>query len=342
MSDTIRVGLIGAGWPSWQHMKGYKKIDQVELVALSDVDEQRLNQIADEYGVPKRYTSYHRMLEKEHLDAVSVCTPNFLHAEMSIACMEAGAHVLCEKPMAADVSQARTMIEARDRTDRVFMMGYMRRFGGEAQLLKKYIDQGRLGEVYFARAWTRRRSFIPGMGGWFTQKKKSGGGVLIDMGVHLLDLTLWLMGYPAPVEVCGSYGSKFGAQGKGYQGSPLVQPDGSVLFDVDDYANALVKFGDGRSLLFHGSWASHIKHDEHSLELWGEKAGATLNPLEMYTVEDGVLQDIKPQAPKTSPFEAQTRHFVDCILNGAQPMCTAEEGLRTLEVIEAIYRSGAK
>ncbi|MBD3242850.1 MAG: gfo/Idh/MocA family oxidoreductase [Chitinivibrionales bacterium] len=339
MASKVRVGVIGAGWPAWQHMKGYQKVDGVEVVALCDVNEARLQGIADEYGVPKRYVSYEDMLQKEQPDAVSVCTPNALHSEMSIACMRAGAHVLCEKPMAASSEQARAMIDARDETGRLFMMGYMRRFGGEPRLLKRYIEKGRLGGIYFARTWTRRRHFIPGMGGWFTQKKLSGGGVLIDMGVHLLDLTLWLMGYPEVAEVCGASGSTFGSRGLGYHGTPVRQPDGSVLFDVDDYASAIVKFANGATLLFHGSWASHIKHDESSLELWGETAGARLNPLELYTAEDGVLQDIVPQTPKVNLFEAETAHFIECVRSGAQPMATAEEGLRTVELIERIYES---
>lgn len=339
MSNKLRIGLIGAGWPSWQHMKGYQKIDEVELVSLSDINDERLNQVADEYGVPKRYVSYQEMLEKENLDAVSVCTPNALHSEMSIACMEAGAHVLCEKPMAATVNQARAIVESRDKTGRTFMMGYMRRFGAEPQLLKKYIDEGRLGQIYFARTWTRRRRGIPGMGGWFTNKKLSGGGVLIDMGVHLLDLTLWLMGYPDVAEVCGTAGSKFGAKGEGGWGEPIRQKDGSVIFDVDDYVGAMVKFTNGASLLFHGSWAAHIKHDEHSFELWGNKAGASLNPLKLHTTEDGVVQDMVPTTKDGNLFEAETRHFVDCILNGTQPMNTAEEGVKTVELIDAIYRS---
>ncbi len=342
MAKRIRVGLVGAGWPSWQHMKGYKKLEDVEVAALSDINEERLNQVADEYAVPKRYVSYEEMLKKENLDAVSVCTPNSLHAPVAIAVMEAGANVLCEKPMAATLEQARNMLKVRDKTGAVFMMGYMRRFGAEPQLLKRYIAEGRLGEVYFGRTWTRRRRGIPGMGGWFTQKKLSGGGVLIDMGVHLLDLTLWLMGYPDVAEVVGVAGSKFGVHGEGGWGNPQRQPDGSVLFDVDDYANAIVKFRNGASLLFHGSWAAHIEHDEHSLELWGDKAGAKLNPLKVFTVEDGVVQDLVPQTRDVNAFEKETQHFVECVRTGAQPMCTGEEGVKTLEVIEGIYRSSGK
>jgi len=339
MKETIRIGVVGGGWPSWQHMKGYSKIEGVEVVALCDLNEERLHRIADEYGIAQRFTSYDEMFSTADLTAVSVCTPNTLHAEVSVAAMEAGLHVLCEKPMASTSQFAQQIMEARDRTGRIFMMGYQRRYGLAAQYLKSRVDRGDLGEIYFARCWWVRRSGIPGMGGWFTNKSLSGGGSLIDIGVHVLDLGLWYMGFPEVTGVSSSWGSHFGVHGLGGSEYEAAKGTGS-LFDVDDYAVAHVRFGGGRSLILQTSWASHIKQDEVNVELWGTRGGARYSPLEIYTADDGGHQDTIPQFRAYNEFDEETRHFIDCIRTGTAPASTAEEGRVTVDLIERIYREG--
>ncbi|MBD3392888.1 MAG: gfo/Idh/MocA family oxidoreductase [Chitinivibrionales bacterium] len=337
MSRKLRVGLIGAGWPSWQQMKGYQRIEGVEVAALCDRDPKRLQAIADEYNVPNRYTAYEEMLEKERLDAVSVCSPNALHAEMSMKAMKKGAHVLCEKPMASSSKMAREMVKVSKATNRILMIGYQRRHGNDAQYIKRQISRGRLGDIYFVRAYWVRRCGIPGLGGWFTNKKLSGGGALIDIGVHVLDLGLWFMGYPDVRELTSSWGSKFGTKGLGAMAGNWRAAKKKGAFDVDDYAVAHMTFGKGRSLILQATWATHIKQDEMNIEIWGEKGGARLNPTEIFTTEDGVLETIAPRLRDRWPFEPQMEHFVQCIRRNKKPLSPAEEGVKTVEIIERIY-----
>jgi predicted dehydrogenase len=229
------------------------------------------------------------------------------------------------------------MIRVSKETDRVLMVGYQRRFATEARYLKDAIDSGRFGEIYFVRAhWTRRRG-IPGLGGWFTNKRLSGGGALIDIGVHVLDLGLWFLGYPTPLRVSASYGSRFGARGKGGGRSShrVNNPDG--LFDVDDYTMAHLSFGGGRSMMLQASWASHSARDEVGIEIWGTEAGARLYPLEIFSEDGEALVDSRPQLPDVYPFELSTAHFVDVIKGRDQLICPPEEALKTIEVIESIY-----
>jgi predicted dehydrogenase len=233
------------------------------------------------------------------------------------------------------------MLKVSKQTDRVLMIGYQRRHGTNAQYIRQQIEKKKLGEIYFARAWWVRRQGIPGMGSWFTQKKMSGGGALIDIGVHMLDLALWFMGYPEPKSVSSSWGSKFGARGKGF---PKKSHRGNVgknpVFDVDDYAVAHINFGNGRSLMLQATWATHIGGDESNVELWGEKAGAKLSPTEIYTTTGNDLETITPKLRDIWPFEPQMRHFIDCIRTGKKSISPPEEGMKTVEIIEKIYKAG--
>jgi predicted dehydrogenase len=344
MGDRISVGLAGAGWPTWQHIKGFRKIDGVEVSALCDTNAQRLAEIAAEYEIPHTYTSFDEMLAKEPLQAVSVCTPNYLHESMTVKALEHGLHVLCEKPMATTSAEARTMADAAKRSGKILMIAHMMRFHPNAMLLNKMLDQGELCELYFLRAWWIRRNGIPGMGGWFTQKDKSGGGALIDIGVHILDLALWFMGFPEARAVTGSFGDRFAHRGKGAMSYGLVEEGESPRCDVEDFAVAHALFDNDRSLFLQCSWASHIKEYDQGLELWGDRGGARLvqdgTELEVYTEREGVPLDLRPRAPEGNPFDGETRHFIECIRKGRAPLCLPEEGVKTMELIERIYGKG--
>jgi predicted dehydrogenase len=180
------------------------------------------------------------------------------------------------------------------------------------------------------------------MGSWFIQKKMAGGGALIDVGVHNLDLALWLMDYPDVQEVSGSVGSRFGVHGRGgMSGFDDRQAQGAA-FDVDDYAMAHLNFGNGRSLMLQCSWASHIKEDDSGIELWGEKGGARLDPLRIYTTHRGALEDIVPRLYEVNAFDSEVRHFAECMCSGKEPLLTAEQGCKTVEIIESIYEAAER
>ena len=202
MAKKLRCGVIGVGMGKG-HIKGYQSHPDAEVVAVADTDPVRLQAAADELQVPQRYTDARRMLRRENLDIVSIATPNKFHLPLALAAFDAGCHVLCEKPMALNAAEGRRMIAAAKKARRRLMINFSYRFTEQAAALKQQVDSGILGDVYFGRTVWHRRRGIPRFGGWFGIKKLSGGGPLIDLGVHRLDLALWLMGYPKPQWVMG-------------------------------------------------------------------------------------------------------------------------------------------
>jgi predicted dehydrogenase len=280
------------------------------------------------------------MLALDDLDAVSVCTPNAFHAEVALAAIEAKKHVLCEKPMADTLENAEKIVAASRKSDRIFMMGMNNRFRGDTQVLKSLIERGDLGEIYYAKCGWVRRNGIPGLGGWFTTKSLSGGGPLIDIGVHVLDVTTYLMGNPVPVSASGSTYAKFGPRGKGGGGYGFTPDPAKVqAYDVEDLAAGLVKFDNGATLFLEASWASYIPQDKLYSTLHGTEGGADLEPLRIYTDMAGTPVDITPHAPRIGGHEAEVKHFIECIQEGKAPLSTAEQGLHILQILDAVYRS---
>ena len=332
----LRVGVVGLGIGSL-HIQGYQRLPQAEVIAVCDIHEQRAQQVAQEYGVTHVFTDYQQMLEKVELDAVSVCTPNALHAPVAIAAMEAGCHILCEKPLAHQLQDAERMLQVAKKTGVLFMMGMNNRFRGDSQTLKRHIDAGDLGDIYYAKCGWLRRHGIPGFGGWFTTKALSGGGPLIDIGVHVLDLTWWLMGCPEPDAVFGATFAKFGPYGRG-QGS-WGTPQKGGTFDVEDLATALIRFKNGAVCHLDASWASHIERDVFYSQLMGTKGGASLEPLRIFTDRHGVPEDFVPHAPSISGHLAEVEHFVECILKRKACIAPIEHGVAVMRMLDGIYRS---
>ncbi|MHC4253317.1 MAG: Gfo/Idh/MocA family protein, partial [Planctomycetota bacterium] len=260
----LKAGVIGLGMGA-AHVKGYQSHPEVEVVAVADVDEAKLQKRGDKLGVDKRYADAMEMLDKESLDIVSVATPNKFHRPLAIAAFEAGCHVLCEKPMAMNASEAREMIAAAEGAGRRLMINFSYRFTDQSWALRKVVDDGVLGDVYFARTIWHRRRGIPGFGRWFGQKALSGGGPLIDLGVHRLDLALWLMGYPKPTWVMGNTYDPIASR--------LARED-KKDFDVEDLAAGFVKFENGASLVIEASWAAHVAERElMETRLLGDRGG---------------------------------------------------------------------
>lgn len=341
-SKPLRVGVIGAGIGG-AHLSGYKKSKNVEVAAICDLNEERATKSAAEFSTAKVYTDYKVMLKEADLDAVSVCTPNSMHADLAVDSLNAGMHVICEKPMADTLAAATRIVDAARKAEakgQIFMMGMNNRFRPDTITLKKLLDAGELGDIYYAKCGWVRRTGIPGFGGWFTTKALSGGGPLIDIGVHVMDLTMYLMGNPVPTTAFGSTYAKFGPRGLG-QGAWGAQTAGEKKYDVEDLATGMVKFENGATLFIEASWASHIKQDHFYSSLHGTEGGADLEPLTVYKSLHGVPVNIKPQIPHGLPggHDAEIIHFVDSIRSGKQPISTAEQGLHVLQILDAIYRS---
>ncbi|MBT3293689.1 MAG: Gfo/Idh/MocA family oxidoreductase [Verrucomicrobia bacterium] len=337
MRDVMRVGVIGLGMGR-SHVKAFNAHEQTEVVAICDQDEDRLAEVGEANDVAGRYTDAAAMIAAEKLDIVSIATPNKFHHPYTLMAFEAGAHVFCEKPMAMNADEAREMIAAGRAAGKRLMINFSYRFSPQSWALKKEVDRGTLGDIYFARTqWLRRRG-MPGFGGWFGTKALAGGGPLIDLGVHRLDLALWLMGYPQPVWVMG--------RTYDHIASALAKEQGKT-FDVEDMAVALITFDNGATLEVEASWAGNIAESElMQTRLLGTKAGLLQHNVngtyefeaKLYEERDGAQYDMELRPPVPGVESAQA-HFVNALVADTPHIATGEEGLIVMELLDAIYES---
>lgn len=338
--DRVRVGVVGLGMGR-NHITGFKSHPHADVIAICDTDEQRLRELGDQHGIPGRYTSFDEMLHRERLDIVSVTTPNVFHMPQTVAALKAGCHVLCEKPMAMNAHEARIMLNTARAVGKRLMINFSYRFTEQSWALKQQVDAGLLGDIYFARTVWHRRRGMPGFGGWFGQKAMAGGGPLIDLGVHRLDLALWLMGYPKPVWVMGSTYNHIATDIARREGKP---------FDVEDLAVGMVKFANGATLIVEASWAANIKERElMETRLLGTKGGLVQHNVnegyafeaELYLERDGCQFDMRLHPPVPAVKSAMY-HFVESILTNTPHIATGEEGLIVMELLDAMYASAAE
>ncbi len=342
----IKVAVIGVGGISEVHIKGYKALPNVELYAFCDINEKTLKAKGERHGVTRLYTDEATMLaELPELDAVSVCTWNAAHAPCTIMALNAGKHVLCEKPMALNAQEAQQMLEAAKRNNKLLMIGFVRRFGNDCAVVKDFIDAGDFGEIYYAKATYLRRNGCPG--GWFGEKAKSGGGPLIDLGVHVIDLVRYLMGNPQPVSVYGAAFDKLKdrpgikADAEAYVSETVTE---KPIFDVEDLASALIRFDNGAVLSVEAAFSLNIPKDTGTVELFGTKSGAVLNPeLQLYTQQNGYLTNVSlAQSTALSfdgLFENEIAHYVRCITDGIPCRNPAEDGIVLMKILDAVYES---
>ena len=348
MDRKLRIGVIGCGGICRSvHMPGWSKIEDAEVVALCDIQVERAQAMAETYGVAQVYEKYEDLLNIPGLDAVDICTPNYLHSVIAVKALEKGMNVFCEKPDAISVAEAEKMKAAAEKNGKVLMVMRNNRYMLISSFLKQYIDEGRMGEIYAARCGWQRRRGVPGKGGWFTTKSKSGGGPLIDLGVHMIDLTMWLMGNPTPVAVSGCTYNKF-ANNNAADASHTRPKDRSMdgTFDVEDLAMGFIRFDNGACLQLEFSWASNIEKEQRFFELRGTDSGAQWssadNKLKIFTEEYRRTVDYLPNIDNTKGVqihEANLRHFVDVLLHRAEPMFVPQQGINMIKILDAIYRS---
>lgn len=330
----IRVGIIGAGKMCRNgHLPAFDKIDECEIVAICDIDDGKLDSLKDRYPNAKFYKDFKEMIDTEKLDCVDICTPNNIHSIAAVYALEHGIHVLTEKPDAINASEAEKMKLASEKSGKVLMAIRNNRYRPSTKYLKQFISDGKMGEIYAGRCgWIRRRG-IPGWGGWFTDKAQSGGGPLIDLGVHIIDLAMYLMGNAKPITVSGSTYSKFAHTS--YSKT-----------DVEDLAMGFIRFDNGACLQIEFSWASNIPCDQMFVELRGEKAGSRMSGIdrkfEIFTEEYGTAVNINPCIDDYNCMphhEANIRHFIDVINGRCEPDFTPEQGLNMVKILEALYKS---
>lgn len=337
--DLVRLGIIGAGSISRAHLGAIREGAGAKVVAVCDIIAERAQKRAAEYSIPAVFTDHRRMLDEVEMDAVVVAVPNNLHHTITIDALHAGKHVLCEKPMAITSAFAREMVEASHQARRVLAIGVANRQRSEIQLLRQMVERGQLGRIYYAKAVRLRRNGIPAWGTWFTRKEESGGGGLIDIGVHGLDLAWYLMGTPKPVSAAGATYAAFGPErrGLGKHGTP----DWSGKFDVDDLAVGFIRMEDGSVINLEAGWAINMPGDDRVCIL-GERMGAIStfdNRLQLFSEVGKELVDTIHATDGGSRFRNQMQNFTAAIRGEAQVVAPGEQGLVVTRMLEAIYKS---
>ncbi len=332
-----RVAIVGSGYITRiGHLPGYKAA-QANVVAICDLLPERARPLAEQYGVPAVYSDWREMLRLERPDVVSVCLPNVLHREPVLAALEAGAHVICEKPLATSVAEAKEMFDAARRNGRVLMAAQNFRFKPETRVIKTAVEAGELGEIYFAEAIATRRLGIPTWGE-FHQKSRSFGGSMLDIGVHMLDQTLWLMGNPRPLRVSATMESRFGAR------ADIAALRGNrwnhETFDVDDFATAFVRLAGGATLLVRSSWAAHIDAGLMGSRLAGTEGGAQTAPPSLYRLRHGMMVDEKfTPLGEVDSYHEEFKHFMRVVKGQESPIVTEAQTMDVQRILNAAYRS---
>ena len=339
--NTLKIGVVGLTVGN-EHIKSYMNAPYDIEIFICDIDKDRLNTIGTQHQIPveNRFCDFDEMLSSVKLDAVSICVPNFLHKSFTIKALEAGAHVLCEKPMSVNATDALLMKEAADRTGKKLMINYNQRFTKNCRIAQKLISEGVLGDIYFVRTvWHRRR----GVPWWYPLSeadKTCGGGPLIDLGCHVLDRALWMCGFPKPKWIlANTFCAVVGEEAK---------QRGIDNFSVEDMGVAMLAMENGMMLELEASWASNRESELVKTRIYGTKGGLVIasdyasdnrSINSLFIEKDGILEDVS-----FSDFEDEDTgdiriSFIESILNDTQPVCTAEQGLTVMRILDKIYLS---
>lgn len=343
MSQKINIGIIGAGTIGSVHADAYAKVPDAQVVALCDILPDRLCEKALRHKIGKTYACHQELLADASIDAVSICVPNCSHAPIAIDAFRAGKHVLLEKPMALNAGEGRAICEARDKAGKLLQMGMVRRQSPEADVIRQAVCNGRLGNIYQINIKQIRRRGIPGLGGWFTTKAQSGGGALIDIAVHSLDLAMWTTGLWAPTRVSAKTYAKFGSPMQDYRYVSMWAgpPKYDGVFDVDDYVAGMVRFGDQATMSFEVAWACNAE-PENFIEILGDKGGIKLGASEpvLLTEMDGYQADVKMlYDTKKDAFAGEMSKFIAAIQGKGEIPATGEQGVIVMQLLDAIYKS---
>lgn len=350
MSKVYRVGVIGCGGiANGKHLPALSRQDKVQVVAFCDIIKERAEAAAEQYGSAESavYTDYQELLKDASIDIVHVLTPNDAHAEISIAALEAGKHVMCEKPMAKTAADAKRMAEAAKRTGKKLTIGYDNRFRQDSQYLKKVCEAGELGHIYYAKAHAIRRRAVPTWG-VFLDEEKQGGGPLIDIGTHALDLTLWMMDNYKPKVVLGT---KYHELSQKEDAANAWGPWDPKKFTVEDSAFGMIVMENGATITLEASWAlNSLDVDEAKCSLSGTEAGADMknglringeNHSKLYTneIELGAGGVAFYEGKEEKSTDVELRKWIEAIEQDKDPVVTPEQAYVVSRILEAIYES---
>ena len=340
MAKVVKVGVIGTGQIGHVHIQGCNSSPNAEVIAAADVSKKRLDEAAKQHGIARKYTDYHDLLADDEVEAVTVALPNYLHAPVCIDALTAGKHVCCEKPFAMNAKEAAAVVKLAQKQRKTFMLGMNFRFNPDVQVMKSYVDRGELGDIYHARVHWHRRAGIPRIGSWFTQKKFSGGGGMLDVGVHLLDATLHLMGNFKPTAVSGQVYTNFGNRGIGDGTWGMSELNKKAKFDVDDHATGYIKLAGGKSLVLEISWALfQEKANDHGVDLYGTEGGGQLLAAKIFKKPGPNYETIIPDGVQLPLPTERMHHFIDCIVTRRKPICDPQQSLAVQKILDAIYES---
>ncbi|MBI4557963.1 MAG: Gfo/Idh/MocA family oxidoreductase [Candidatus Hydrogenedentes bacterium] len=340
MADILNVGVIGVGGIAKTHFPGWKESPYTEVVALADINPEFLRKVGETEGISRLYSKPMDLIASKDIDIVDICTPNMYHAPLTIAALQSGKHVLCEKPLAPTPAEIKKMIKARDKSGKLLMTAQHFRFQGSAKALKTEIATGTLGEVYHGRSWMLRRAAAPTRPG-FILKKHSGGGPCIDIGVHILDLTLWMMGHPKPVTVSGVTQDRLRKYPGAFSiwGGPIPKK-----WDVEEFAAAFVRFENGATLILEVSWLLNHKTTGEDMQMWlyGDKAGAHWPTNEILTTNNKTCQQLNTQLIRQEAGEPHAKEcmaFAEAVAKGLPSPVPAEDSLDVITILDGLYRS---
>ena len=336
----LNLGIIGAGWPGQMHAEALRASGVASLYACADLDETRRTEFEKTYAPQKSFGDYQELLQDRYVDAAIICLPNFLHFPASLAALEAGKHVLCEKPPTMNAAEMKVLRDEAKKRKLIYFFSRQYRFTATMRAAKAAVEEGRLGKIYHAKAtFVRSRGIPVGIGNWFTEKKRSGGGALIDIGIHALDSVWYLMGTPRPVSVSAQVFCNF---------AHLINV---AVFDVEDAAYAFIRFENGAVVQLETSWAGNLTDDIPPRKyfgrelvnsiVFGTKAAVRLSPLTLFEDQNGELVDVPLQAKENEPngFELQLKNFVESIRGDSEPVNNADQAVALMEMIDGIYAS---
>ena len=350
-STILKVGIIGCGGiATGKHMPSLAKLPNVQLTAFCDIIPEMAEKAAKKFGTSdaKVYTDYKQLLKDKSIDVVHVCTPNKSHADITVDSLESGKHVMCEKPMAKTAADAKRMVEAAKRTGKKLTIGYQNRFRADSQFLNKVCRADELGEIYYAKAHAIRRRAVPTWG-VFLNEEEQGGGPLIDIGTHALDLTLWMMNNYKPKSVMGSVYYKLGKKKDAANAWGSWNPE---EYTVEDSAFGFITMENGATIVLESSWAlNNLQVGEAKTTLCGTEGGADMwDGLRLNGEKYGKLFITKPgldaggvdfyDGSAANPSDLEAKMWIDCIINDTEPLVKPEEALVVTEILEAIYESG--
>lgn len=344
MAKKLKVGVVGAGGiAQFAHLPGYASLpDECEVVAICDVNPDVAKATAAKFGIARHVTDYREIIEDKEIGAISVTTPNAFHVRPTVDALRAGKHVLCEKPLGMNAKECREMCRAAKASKKILQVGLQFRFSGTAQFMRSYIDAGHMGNIYYARAQALRRRGVPAWGA-FIDKEKQGGGPLIDIGVHVLDLTLFLMGYPKPTVASGKTWNQLGTDPNLY--NAFGDYDRS-RFSVEDFAAGFIKFEDDSVVMLDSSFMGNLEDGPIQTQLFGTKSGALVKasgdePIKIFTEQDKQVFDMVPRnIPKVESMHIEeVKAFVRAIRNRKPSPVPGEQGLTLNAIFDALYKS---